>query len=469
LLHLTIYENLYVSKESQGLCKSNQKVGEGVLSKESLCFIREEKELDSFSDQEILSVSELTLRIKYLLEQNPLLQKVWVKGEISNFRQPSSGHMYMTLKDAQARLRAVFFRGKNRSLVFLPEDGMTVIAHGAISLYEASGDYQLYIDEMYPAGQGALFLAFQQLKERLEKEGLFSQKRELPFFPKRIGIITSPTGAAVRDMISVITRRNKAVSILLIPAVVQGENASLSIAEAIKSAEQYGDLDLLIVGRGGGSLEELWAFNEEIVARALFSSPIPTISAVGHETDFTIADFVADKRAPTPSAAAELAVPELVGLKTGIADLTLRGVNVLKHKITGYRQRIRILRDSAALSRPDNRIRQAHQRLDELYYRLNQITSNIIEQQKKRLAVDMGKLDSLSPLSTLARGYSICQKADNLEVVRSVGQVKTGDDLLVKVTDGAISCRVFEENQGRSIKPKAQKKNETETRQAKLF
>ena len=283
-----------------------------------------------------------------MLDYTPELNDVWVKGEISNLRCPSSGHRYFTLKDDMARIRCVLFRGKGQRLQFDLADGLTVIVRGSVSMYEAAGDIQLYVEEMLPAGLGALHLAFEQLKEKLQKEGLFDQKRPLPYFPRRVGVITSPTGAAVRDMLSVLRRRNPTVHVLLIPAVVQGEAAPESICRAFELAGRQKDLDVILFGRGGGSLEELWAFNDERVARAIYRSPVPTISAVGHEIDYTIADFVADCRAPTPSAAAELAVPEWKTLKEAVEDLRHRSRQALIRRVDHLRQRLKLLTESAA-------------------------------------------------------------------------------------------------------------------------
>lgn len=397
---------------------------------------------------EVLSVSEVTQRVKAAIESAPGLQNIWMKGEISNFRQPSSGHMYFTLKDEYSRMRAVMFRSRAQSLPFRLEDGLTVLVRGSVGLYEAAGEYQFYVEEVVPAGQGALYLAFEQLKARLAQEGLFAQKRPLPFFPKTVGLITSPTGAAVRDMISVIRRRNPTVNILLIPAVVQGEEAAPSLCQAIALAQQCPQIDVLIIGRGGGSLEELWAFNEESVARAIFRSRIPTISAVGHETDFTIADFVADYRAPTPSAAAEVAVPELRALKSTLADLRQRAAVALRKRAQHYRERLRLLERSAVLTRPERTLREYRQRVDELLQRAEESTRTRLERLRHRLNMAVAKLDSLSPLATLSRGYAICLRQRTGEIVRDADEVADGERLLVKVARGEIPCRVARRPRG---------------------
>ncbi len=286
-------------------------------------------------EQRYLTVNALTKYIKRKFDADPHLQDCYVKGEISNFKQHSSGHMYFTLKDDKSRLTAVMFARENRHIKFEPENGMQVLIRGDLTVYEQTGQYQIYIKEMKPDGIGELFLAYEQLKEKLTKEGLFSQeyKKALPRYPNTVGIITSPTGAAIRDILTTIKRRYPIANIILLPALVQGDQAAPSIANAISQANDNGNIDVLIVGRGGGSIEELWAFNEEIVARAIFSSKIPIISAVGHETDFTIADFVADLRAPTPTAAAELAVPHIDELIERILNRKTRLLRSMKEKI----------------------------------------------------------------------------------------------------------------------------------------
>ena len=398
--------------------------------------------LELTTSPEALTVSEVTKRVKSLLEGDPSLQNIWVKGEISNFRRPSSGHLYFTLKDDRSRLRAVMFRSRNQNVKFQVEDGLTVLVRGSISIYEAAGDYQFYVEEMLPAGQGALFLAFEQLKAKLEAEGLFAQKRPLPFFPRRVCLITSPTGAAVRDMISVMRRRNPTVDILLIPAVVQGETAPPSICQAFALAQKIPGIDLIIFGRGGGSLEELWAFNEESVARAVFASRIPTISAVGHETDFTIADFVADYRAPTPSAAAEVAVPELRVLRATVEDLKQRGIASLANRVQIYRDRLRLLASGPALTQPDRLIRNRRQLVDDLFTRMQNIITGTVEKSESRLKLAVAKLDSLSPLATLGRGYAICTRQSTGEVIRDAAAVRQGERLTVQVAKGEIPVRV---------------------------
>ena len=387
-------------------------------------------------------MSELTLRIKGVLESEPEFGAVLVRGEISNFKHHTSGHMYFTLKDEKSRLKCVMFRAKNRTLRFRPEDGLTVVAAGAIGLYEVAGEYQLYVEELHPAGVGALYLAFEQLKRRLEAEGLFdaARKRPLPFLPRTVGVVTSPTGAAVRDIISVLRRRYPTVNILLAPAIVQGEAGPESVVRAIARLAARPDVDVLIVGRGGGSLEELWTFNDERVARAIAASPVPVISAVGHETDVTIADFVADLRAPTPSAAAEMAVPEREALVRQIRSLTDRLAGAGRRKIQLLRQGLRHLESRPALTRPLDPLRQRAQQVDELLHRLSTGFERALERRRQRFEAAAAKLDGLSPLATLARGYAICSFEGSDAPIRDASAVKAGDRLRLRLHRGEIAC-----------------------------
>ncbi|WP_318978592.1 exodeoxyribonuclease VII large subunit [Effusibacillus dendaii] len=443
-------------------------------------------------DEQILSVSELTAAIKMLLEQDPELSDVWVRGEISNYTHHSSGHMYFTLKDAGSRVKSVMFASKNRNLQFLPKEGMKVIVRGYLSVYERDGQYQLYVEDMQPDGMGSLFLAFQQLKERLEKEGLFdyTHKKQLPEFPKRIGVVTSPTGAAVRDIITTIRRRYPLADILLLPVLVQGAEAAPMIANAIHTLNESAEwqIDVMIVGRGGGSLEELWAFNEEVVARAIFASRIPVISAVGHETDFTIADFVADVRAATPTAAAELAVPHLTELIRHMDNLRERLAVAMENRIQGYRKQLERFERSAVFRRPLDRVQQLRQQVDHLENelelrlvkwvsvrnkRLNDLSGRLMQKSpvervirteerygyllsklqtaiKNRLNAEnnrldrmLDKLDAYSPLHILKRGYTLTYESERHELVRSVRQIQPGDRVTVKFSDGALDCQVW--------------------------
>ena len=377
---------------------------------------------------EVYSVSQISDRVARLLQADAVLADVWVSGEISNFTHHSSGHMYMTLKDDASRLRAVMFQGANRGLRFRPESGMRVFAHGYVGVYRSGGEYQLYIDFMEPAGLGGLFLAFQQLKARLEAEGLFDPalKRSLPRFPKRIAVATSPTGAAIRDIITVARRRWPAVNIVIIPTLVQGDGAPASIASSIEQAnalaEAGGDdgVDVLIVGRGGGSAEELWAFNDETVARAIRSSRIPVVSAVGHETDFTIADFAADVRAATPSAAAEVVVPDI--------GVYLRQLEAERARLERSMQRL---------------IAQRQQRVDELRRWLVLKTQTKLRASRERVQRLAGVLSALDPQAVLGRGYAICRGPDGA-IMKDSQAVHLGDAVSVKLGRGAIGCEVRE-------------------------
>jgi exodeoxyribonuclease VII large subunit len=433
----------------------------------------------------ILTVSELTKEIKDILEDK--FPDVWVEGEISNLRGPPSGHIYFTLKDDFSQIRAVLFKMQARNLRFLPEDGLHIICRGRVSLYEKRGDYQLILESIEPKGIGALQLAFLQLKEKLEKEGLFdpAHKKPIPMVPQNIGIVTSPTGAVIQDMLHILERRFENLHILLYPARVQGEGASSEIAEAIKYFNKITDVDVIIVGRGGGSLEDLWAFNEEVVARAIYHSKIPIISAVGHETDYTIADFVADLRAPTPSAAAELVVRDKREMKNTLHYLGARLENKTFQILEGYRthlshlvkifkepgkkieeyflrmddlvNRLRLLfswtlkrrgekclhlNESLLLRNPMQRVKNLRLFISEAKRRVGQNIKYSIEIRRQRVGGLIGKLDSLSPLSILQRGYSITRKYPSLQILRDTAYVKEGDKVEVKLFRGTLLCGV---------------------------
>jgi exodeoxyribonuclease VII large subunit len=433
----------------------------------------------------ILTVSELTREIKDILEDK--FPDIWVEGEISNLRVPSSGHIYFTLKDDFSQIRTVLFKMQARTLRFLLEDGLQVVCRGRVSLYEKRGDYQLILESIEPKGIGALQLAFLQLKERLEKEGLFdpTHKKPIPMIPQKIGIITSPTGAVIQDMLHILERRFENLHILLYPVRVQGEGAALEITEAIKYLNQWTEVDVIIVGRGGGSLEDLWAFNEEVVARAIYHSKIPIISAVGHETDYTIADFVADLRAPTPSAAAELVVRDkreiknilhylggrlesetlqiLEGYRTHLSHL-IKIFKVPKKRIEEYFlglddlfSRLRLLcswtlkrrgeryahlSESLHLKNPMQRVKNLRLLISETKKRVGQNIKYSIEIRRQRVSGVIGKLDSLSPLSILQRGYSITRKLPSLQILRDIAYVKEGDKVEVKLFRGTLLCGV---------------------------
>ncbi len=393
----------------------------------------------------ILTVQELNQHIKTLLEKDYLLVNVWVKGEISNFKAASSGHFYFTLKDNYSCLRVVMFRSRSRSLLYRPENGMAVTIRGYVSVYERDGAYQLYAEEMEPDGTGVLYLAFEQLKERLQKEGLFDpgHKKALPLLPRRIGVVTSPTGAAVRDLVEIIKRRWPGLEIILVPVLVQGESAPPDVARGIQMLNKLGGVDLIIVGRGGGSLEELWAFNTEIVARSIYNSKIPVISAVGHETDFTIADFVADKRAATPSAAAELAVPDKREMARYVLTLKNRLYRAVNDKLRGCGQRLAACLSNRHFTRPLDVFCGARQQsLDFLAHRLNQGVRSSVGDKERKLAILAGRLQTLSPLSTLARGYSICTAPDGKRVFYDMDSIKIGARLSVRLYRGLLHCIV---------------------------
>lgn len=380
-----------------------------------------------------------------MLNNDYLLAGIWVKGEVSNFKQAASGHLYFTLKDESSSLKVVMFRSRTGGLSFRPENGMAVVVRGYISVFEREGVYQLYASEVEPDGRGTLYMAFEHLKERLRQEGLFDpgRKKKLPFLPGCIGIVTSPAGAAVRDMVEIIRRRWPGVEIILFPAVVQGEAAPQEIAEGIKWLNRLGRVEVIIIGRGGGSLEELWAFNTEKVARSIFYSKAPVISAVGHETDFTIADLVADCRAATPSAAAELVVPDRREVEKQVKVLEIRLWNAGR-EITGRcRRRLDNCLQSRFWRRPKDCLCGARQQaLDYLYSRLEQGMRLVLGRDAARLEVLAGCLNTLSPLATLARGYSICTTPDGKYVISKAESVGVGEKLAVRLHKGQLHCVV---------------------------
>ncbi|MHA6251012.1 exodeoxyribonuclease VII large subunit [Oceanobacillus sp. CAU 1775] len=442
-----------------------------------------------------LTVTALTRYIKRKIDMDNHLQDLWLKGEISNFNHHSRGHMYLTIKDEQSRIQAVMFAGNNRHLKFLPENGMKVFIRGNISVYEANGQYQLYINEMEPDGIGALYLAYEQLKEKLAKKGYFDldHKKVIPEFPEKIGVITSPTGAAVRDVITTIKRRYPIVEVVVIPVLVQGPNAPLSIKNAIEQANAIGDFDVLIVGRGGGSIEELWSFNEEIVATAIYDSEIPIISAVGHETDTTISDFVADLRAPTPTSAAEMAVPSQNELKTQLSQLNKRSTLQMNRLIDMQERQLNHLKASYAfrypgellkqkeqeldlkienlnrnmalqkrdkvsrfqttfhrmkLQHPESQLNQAEEKLKDIILKQEQAMSNITDDKLNKLGNLVDKLSLVNPLDILKRGFALPYNKDK-ELIKSTSSIKEDDLIHLKLTDGSVECRVLtvEENE----------------------
>lgn len=388
-----------------------------------------------------ISVGELTSKIKLALSGTEF-QNIAVQGEVSNFVHHTSGHMYFSLKDDQSRIKAVMFRRYNQQLDFIPKNGETLIALGSIGVYEPNGEYQLYVEFLLPMGVGELHIAFEQLKSKLEAEGLFdsSRKMSLPFLPQRVGVITSPTGAALRDIIQVAKRRNPNIRMLIFPALVQGEGAPQSLINALNQA-QATDVDVMIMGRGGGSFEELSAFNDEGVARAIANSKIPIVSAVGHETDFTIADFVADLRAPTPSAAAELVVPQYRDLMQTIAHFQERLEGAILRNLSVQRNSLKGLTERAIFQHPQLLIARRRQGVDELWTSLVQNQNHYLKLRRAELGGLGGKLETLSPLGTLARGYSICHNQQG-DLLTRVNQVEDGEIVHVKLHEGELICRV---------------------------
>jgi len=438
----------------------------------------------------IISIRDINRYIKMKLEGDAKLQDIWLRGELSNFTRHSSGHMYFTLKDEGGRLKCIMFASYNQRLPFAPKDGMKVLARGGVSVYERDGQYQFYVTAMQPDGIGSLYLAFEQLKKKLEAEGLFDSavKRPIPRFPRTVGIITSPTGAAVRDILITIERRNPAVNVLLYPVSVQGTGAAPSIVKAIRGMNELAEADVLIVGRGGGSLEELWAFNEEAVARAIRSSAIPVISAVGHETDFTISDFAADLRAATPTAAAELAVPHAGELKSNLAHMGQRMAKSLSLLLGKSRERWQHAARSPYFTQPKRSLLVQAERLDRLQDRLlhrlqerhsrsgqrlatiagrlqasnpalqaayakRRIASaqrsltlaatGLARTQQNRFASLARQLDALSPLKVMGRGYSLVYDEEEKALVRSVEEVQPGDLIHVRLANGKLNCQVW--------------------------
>ncbi len=391
-----------------------------------------------------LSVSEINKYIKELLAKDIILSGLWVKGEISNFKNHYSGHFYFTLKDEKAVLKCVMFRSHASSMSFVPENGMKVLIRGYISLFERDGQYQLYAEEMQPDGIGALYIAFEKLKNKLQAEGMFDmdRKRKLPYIPRSIGVVTSSTGAVIKDIINVLSRRFYNVSIKLYPVQVQGEQAAGQIAAAMRRFNELDNVDVIIVARGGGSLEELWAFNEEIVARSIHQSHIPVISAVGHETDYTISDFVADVRAPTPSAAAELAMPERAVVENRLDGLKMRLRNAINKKTSMDRLHIKRLEGSVAFKQPYNKIYQDRMLVDVQKRYMEKALAALSSEYRNILSLLAARLDTLSPLNSLARGYCIIRSNKDDTLIKSVSSVSTGDRLEVSLTDGRLDCTV---------------------------
>jgi exodeoxyribonuclease VII large subunit len=388
------------------------------------------------AESDIYSVSDITHIIKLLIEEN--IPTIWVEGEISNFKPHYSGHYYFTLKDSAAQISAVIWKSRAVALPFMPEDGMLVQALGNIRLYEKSGRYQLDVIRMQPAGIGRLQMEFERLKQKLEAEGLFDteHKKPIPVYPSIIGIVTSATGAALQDILQILKRRAPQVQIIVRPTQVQGESAAREIAAAIEEFNDYGRVDLLIVGRGGGSLEDLWPFNEEIVARAIFRSHVPIISAVGHEIDFTIADFVADMRAPTPSAAAELATPDRKDLTETLLLYRKRMVKIMSDKLQYYKQRIHSVMRSYGFRRPADILKQYALMVDDLANQLEQNYIRLIKLNKDNCNQLQIRLVNLDPKNVLKRGYSISYVGE--KIIRNIDEIATEDEMRTELQRGQI-------------------------------
>ncbi len=408
----------------------------------------QEEDLDLFSarvpssgDEHVLKVRDLTRLVRGVLEGN--FPSVVVEGEVSNFkRHMPSGHLYFTLKDEEAQVRCVMWRSDASKVRFEVSDGIKVIVKGRVSLYEPRGDFQLYAVTLMPAGQGALQLAFEQLKKKLEDEGLFAEdrKREIPVFPSRIGVVTSLEGAAVRDIISIINRRFPAVEVVIYPVKVQGEGASDEIARAIRDFNKLSNVDVLIVGRGGGSLEDLWAFNEEVVARSIFESVIPVISAVGHQVDFTIADFVADVRAATPSAAAELVVPDGQEVTAGIQSAVRNLGRLVEQKIYGLTLELDKLSHHYALQQPSALVEQKSQLVDELIRRLDTEAQHSMDVTSQKLKAIESHLNALNPSAVLRRGYAFVESSAG--IVSSVRDIQAGESATIHLHDGTLESQI---------------------------
>lgn len=394
----------------------------------------------------VLSVSQLNRYIKMNFDADENLANIFISGEISNFTNHyRTGHLYFTLKDDSAAVRAVMFNSSAKRLKFMPEDGMKVIARGRVSVYEASGQYQLYVDDMQPDGVGALNLAYEQLKEKLQKEGLFSElhKKPLPPYPEKVGVITSPTGAAVRDIINVLGRRFPYAEIVFCPVLVQGEGAHLQLTDAVNLFNSERAADIIIIGRGGGSIEDLWEFNDEGLARAVYNSEIPVISAVGHETDFTICDFVADMRAPTPSAAAELAVPDANELQYALSALKNRMFLNVSSGIADRRSRLEYLTSKGVLKSPDEMLSNRSQRLDTAFSKMLSSYENRIGGKKVEFISAATALSKLDPMSVLMRGFAFVSDKSGKNVYSSQALAK-GDKINVRFHDGSAVCEVKE-------------------------
>lgn len=404
--------------------------------------------LFSNENRTIWKVTDLTRYLRDLFESDELLQDTWVEGEISNFSRPSSGHLYFTLKDSACALRCVMWRGQASRLAFMPRDGQAIVVHGSLSIYEVAGQYQLYADILRPAGEGELFQQFLELKARLESEGLFdpARKRPIPTSPRRIGIVTSPTGAALRDMINVLRRRYPLVEVIVAPTPVQGIDAPAGIISALQKINRLDCADVILLARGGGSIEDLWAFNDEGVARAVATSKIPIICGIGHETDFTIADFVCDLRAPTPTAAAELASPEIVDLRSGLDSKSRRLMEIIETQLSRLQWSQTRLQSRLKSRSPSFQIRSQRQHLDDLARRLEVETAHQLETRRLRFQAYGSRLSNLSPAAVIKRGYAIIYRNGRLPI-SSITQVVTGETVHALLTDGVLGLQVLNQIQ----------------------
>ena len=391
----------------------------------------------------IWTVGELTAYVRQMFELDYRLRDIDVSGEISNFTRAASGHLYFTLKDASAQLKCVMWRSQAERLRFRPAEGDAVIARGRVSVYEVGGVYQMYVEHLQPAGRGDLAVAFERLKEKLAAEGLFDpdRKRPIPAFPRRIGIVTSAGAAALRDILTVLQRRNPLVSVLIAPTLVQGVDAPAQIVRALRWLDGRDDIDLILVARGGGSIEDLWAFNDERLARTIYAARHPIISGVGHETDFTITDFVADLRAPTPSAAAELAVPDLSGLRPALVGMSGELAAALSAGLATRRESVRARAQLLLLLSPRRMLDSDRQQVDALAGRLAGSAARALDRRRGRLAVAAAGLSAVSPLATLARGFAIVRDAEG-RLIRSVAQARPGAALTIQLGDGAFGAQV---------------------------
>ena len=391
------------------------------------------------------SVSEINNYIKRKFDTDMVLQNVIVSGEISNFNNHyKSGHLYFSLKDDSAAIRCVMFSRQAAKLKFTPESGMSVLVFGRIAVFERDGVYQIYAESMEPDGAGALAAAFEQMKKRLAAQGLFDEahKKPIPFFPKKIGVITSPTGAAVQDIFNVTGRRFPIGDIVFCPVTVQGPTAPADMIDALERLQKLGGIDVIIIGRGGGSMEDLWCFNDELLARAIYACPIPVISAVGHETDFTICDFVSDLRAPTPSAAAELAVPDLSGLLMELDSLGDRLYGAYRRRIANERRRLELLLSARDFTSPGRFFDAEKHQTAMLTARLEAASHRLLDREKLRLSRSVAALESLNPLSVLLRGFAAV--SDGERIVSSVSDIEPGQDITVTMADGTLGCRVLD-------------------------